>query len=67
MVNLNGHEAGNCGNSQGDTYGNLPFLGSTLMTNEDEVFLFPMSYLVVKGILCTCQLPVFDPVRLAGI
>jgi len=26
MANLNSHETGNGGHSQGDTYGNLPFL-----------------------------------------
>ena len=29
MENLNGHEAGNGGYSQGDTYGNSPFLDPT--------------------------------------
>jgi hypothetical protein len=29
MENLNGHETGNGGYSQGDTYGNSPFLDPT--------------------------------------
>ena len=29
MDNLNGHEAGNSGYGQGDTYGNSPFLDPT--------------------------------------
>ena len=34
MVNLNGHEAGNGGYSQGDTYGNSPFLDPTFTFNS---------------------------------
>jgi hypothetical protein len=30
MDNLNGHETGNGGYSQGHTYGNLPFLDPTV-------------------------------------
>ena len=30
MASLNGHETGNGGYSQGDTYGNSPFLDPTL-------------------------------------
>jgi hypothetical protein len=46
-VNLNGHETGNGGYSQGNTYGNSPFLDPTMLTlficisllKKDKLFL----------------------------
>jgi len=34
MVNLNGHDTGNGGYSQGDTYCNSPFLDPTIILTE---------------------------------
>ncbi len=40
MENLNGHEAGNGGNRQGDTYSNSPFLDPTLICIFEQVAIF---------------------------
>jgi hypothetical protein len=37
MDNLNGHETGNGGYSQGHTYGNLPFLDPTIISRDYKI------------------------------
>ena len=38
MENLNGHEAGNGGHSQGDTYGNSPSLDPTQLQEKSGAY-----------------------------
>jgi hypothetical protein len=47
MENLNGHEAGNGGYSQEDTYSNSPFLDPTLGGKGAEK---PLTYPVIQKI-----------------
>ena len=51
MESLNGHEAGNGGYSQGDTYGNSPFLDPTKGWLEVQLVPTLDWPLVLKGLL----------------
>jgi deoxyribodipyrimidine photolyase len=46
MENLNGHEAGNGGHSQGDTYGNSPSLDPTFLNASAKHYMF-----ILRGLM----------------
>jgi hypothetical protein len=52
MANLNGHETGNGGYSQGESYGNSPFFDPT---DEGELEIEPIGHYASSLLYCYAQ------------